>query len=218
GAGAAATAGASGREGGSDDHRLTRRWVAAGMPVGKQTDPVVKRIEVKPDHRVLSRNNKQQFAVYAHYSDGSVEDITRRAQYDSNDTEIAVVEAGGLVRTLQMSGEAAVMARYQGHVATFRAPVPLGVQVPQYQFPAQTIVDQHTLKKWQQLGLVPSDLCSDAQFIRRLSVDLTGTLPTPAQVAAFVKDADAKKRDKLVDALLDSPEYAYFFANKWADV
>jgi hypothetical protein len=80
------------------------------------------------------------------------------------------------------------------------------------------VVDEHTSKKWQQLGLVPADLCSDEQFIRRLSVDLIGTLPTPAQVTAFVNDPSPKKRDALVDALIDSPEYSYFFANKWADV
>jgi hypothetical protein len=203
---------------GSDEYKLIRRWIAAGMPVGDPKDPVVTRIEVKPDHRVLTRNNKQQFAAYAHYSDGSIEDITRRAQYESNDTEIAIVDAAGLVRTLQMSGEAAIMARYQGHVATFRATVPLGQPVPEYKFEAKTVVDQFTQKKWKELGLVPSDLCMDAQFIRRVSLDVTGTLPTPEQVTAFVKDADPAKRDKLVDRLLETPEYAYYFANKWADV
>src|SRR5262249_56801058 len=124
-------------------------WIAAGTRFGKPEDPVVTKITVSPEHRILTRNNKQQFAVYAHYSDGSVEDITRRAQYDSNDTEIAVVEPSGLVRTLAMSGEAAIMARYQGHVATFRATVPLGVAVPAYTFTPQTLVDQFTQKKWQ---------------------------------------------------------------------
>src|SRR5262249_12063505 len=126
---------------GSDEYRLIRRWIAAGSPVGDPKEPVVTRIEGKPAHRVLTRNNKQQIAVYAQYSDGSIEDITRRAQYDSNDTEIAAVEASGLVRTLQMSGEAAVMARYQGHVATFRATVPLGAKVPDYKFEPKTVVD-----------------------------------------------------------------------------
>src|SRR5205085_7814958 len=121
-------------EPGSEEYKIVRRWIAAGTPYGAATDPVVTKISVYPEHRILSRQNKQQFAAYAHYSDGSVEDITRRAQYESNDTEIAVVESSGLVRTLQMSGEAAVMARYQGHVATFRTTVPLGVPVPDYKF------------------------------------------------------------------------------------
>jgi hypothetical protein len=203
---------------GSDEYRLVRRWIAAGTPVGSKSDPVVTRISVFPEHRMLTRQGKQQFAAYAHYSDGAVEDITRRAQYESNDQEIAVVDGAALVRTLAMSGEAAVMVRYQEHVATFRATVPLGTPTPAWDFPAQTVVDGHAAKKWRELGLVPSDVCPDEQFIRRLSVDLTGTLPIPARVTAFVADKDPAKRDKLVDALLESPEYNFFFANKWADV
>ncbi len=217
-AGGMAHGGGKRMEVGSDEYRLIRRWIAAGMPFGEKSDPVVTRISVFPEHRVMTRNNHQQFAVYAHYSDGRVEDITRRAQYESNDQEIAVVDSAGLVRTLGMSGEAAVMVRYQEHVSTFRATVPLGAKTPNYTFPVQTLVDKYTQKKWRDLGLVPSELCSDEQFIRRLSLDLTATLPAPAQVQAFVADKDPRKRDKLVDRLLDSEDYSYYFANKWADI
>jgi len=217
-AGGMAHGGGKRTEVGSDEYRLMRRWIAAGMPFGKPTDPKVTRISVTPEHRVTTRQNKQQFSVQAHYSDGSVEDITRRAQYESNDTEIAVVDEGGLVRTLNMSGEAAVMVRYQEQVSVFRASVPLGVKIPEYKFPVQTVVDEFTLKKWKALGLVPSELSSDEQFLRRVSLDITGTMPTPKQVLDFVADKDPKKRDKLIDTLLDSPEYSYFFANKWADI
>ncbi len=182
-AGGMAHGGGKRMEVGSDEYHLIRRWIAAGMPYGEKTDPVVTQISVSPEHRVMTRNNHQQFAVYAHYTDGPVEDITRRAQYESNDQEIAVVDSAALVRTLGMSGEAAIMVRYQEHVSTFRATVPLGGKIPDYSFPVQTVVDQHTHKKWQDLGLVPSELCSDEQFIRRLSLDLTATLPTPAQVS-----------------------------------
>jgi hypothetical protein len=203
---------------GSDEYNLIRRWIASGIPFGRPDDPVVARISVYPDHRVLTRESKQQFAVYAHYTDGAVEDITRRAQFESNDTEIASVEPTGLVRTLALSGEAAIMARYQGQVAVFRATVPLGVKTPDYRFPAQTVVDRFAHKKWQELGLVPSELCSDEQYLRRASLDITGTLPTPAEVMAFAADPDANKRTKLIDSLLDRPEYAFYFANKWADI
>jgi hypothetical protein len=201
----------------SDEYKLVRRWIAAGLPYGQPTDPTVTKISIYPEHRILTRQNRQQFAVYAHYSDGHIEDITRRAQYDSNDQEIATVDTQGLVRTLGMSGEAAIMARYMGNVATFRATVPLG-PTPQFDFAESTVVDKFTLKKWRELGLKPSDLCSDEQFIRRVSLDITGTLPTPEQVTAFVNDKDPKKRDKLVDKLLESPAYHYYFANKWADI
>ncbi|WP_020468512.1 DUF1549 and DUF1553 domain-containing protein [Zavarzinella formosa] len=202
----------------SDEYKLVRRWIAAGMPYGKETDPTVMKITVYPEHRIMTRHNKQQFAVYAHYTDGTVEDITRRAQYDSNDQEIATVDIAAQVRTLGLSGEAGIMARYQGHVAVYRGTVPLGMKIPEWQFPVQTVVDTHTSKKWRDLGLVPSDPAADEAFIRRAYLDITGTLPTPKQVKDFVANKDAKKKDTLIDQLVETPEYSYFFANKWADI
>ena len=202
----------------SDEYKLVRQWVAAGTPWGEKADPTVTRISVFPEHRILARNGKQQIAVFAHYSDGTVEDITRRAQYESNDTEIATADPSALVRTLGLSGEAAVMARYQGHVAVVRVTVPLGVKTPAWAFEPKTVVDTFTAKKWKELGLVPSEVCSDEVFIRRAYLTITGTLPTPKQVTAFAADTDPAKRDKLVDQLLETPEYAYYFANKWADI
>jgi hypothetical protein len=203
---------------GSDEYKIIRRWVAAGLPFGRPDDPVVTRISLFPEQSVLPRHSRQQFAVYAHYSDGSVEDITRRAQYDSNDADIATVDGNGLVRTLALSGEAAIMARYQGQVTTFRTTVPLGVPAPAYTFEPKTVVDRHTGAHWRRLGIVPSAPCTDAEFVRRAYLDITGTLPTPPQVADFVGDSNADKRGGLVDRLLDSPEYSYYFANKWADI
>src|SRR5262249_20639420 len=96
--------------------------------------------------------------------------------------------------------------------------VPLGVKTPDWKFEPKTVVDQHAAKKWKDLGLVPSELCSDEVFIRRIYLDITGTLPTPKQVSEFVADKDPAKRDKLVDWLVDGPEYRYYCAAKWADV
>jgi hypothetical protein len=203
---------------GSDEYKVLRRWIASGMPYGRPDDPVVVKISVYPEERIVLRGDRQQVAVYAHYSDGTIEDVTRRAQYESNDPEVAVVDGAGLVRTLDMSGQAAVMARYQGQVAVFRATVPLGVPIPAYTWEPRTLVDRYTHKQWQQLGIVPSELCSDEIFVRRVYTSITGTLPTPKQVKDFLADKSADKRDKLIDALLETPEYSYFFANKWADV
>jgi hypothetical protein len=92
------------------------------------------------------------------------------------------------------------------------------VKVPDYKFEPRTVVDRLAQKKWQELGIVPSDLASDEQFLRRVYLDLTGGLPKPAEVKAFLADTDKVKRDKLIDRLLETPEYSYLFANKWADV
>jgi hypothetical protein len=217
-AGAMAHGGGKRMDAGSDEYKLVRRWVASGAPYGSEKDPTVTKITVSPERRILSRNNRQQFTVTAHYSDGTTQDVTQRAQFESNDTEIAVVEGAALVRSLELSGEAAVMARYLGQVAVFRASVPLGVKIPEYKFEQRNVVDKYAQKKWQELGIVPSDLSSDEQFLRRVYLDLTGTLPLPKEVAEFQADPSKDKRDKLIDRLLETPEYSYMFANKWADV
>jgi hypothetical protein len=216
--GAMAHGGGKRMEVGSDEYKLVRRWIASGMPVGSPSDPVVTRLTVYPEHRIIARHNRQQFSVQAHYSDGSVEDVTRRAQYESNDSDIAVVDGAALVHTLDPSGEAAIMARYQGQVAVFRATVPLGVKIPDYKFEPHTLVDRYTHKQWQELGIVPSEPCNDEIFIRRVYHDITGTLPTPTQVRSFLADRDPGKRDKWIDRLLETPEYSYFFSTRWADI
>jgi hypothetical protein len=203
---------------GSDEYKLIRRWIASGTPIGSPSDPTVAKISIFPEQRIITRNNRQQFAVYAHYTDGTQVDVTQRAQYESNDPDIAVVDGTGLVRSLEMSGEAAIMARYQGQVATFRATVPLGAKLPEYKFEPRTVVDRLMQKKWQELGIMPSELCSDDVFVRRAYHDITGTLPTPQQVSAFLANKSPTKRNDLVDALVETPEYSFLFANRWADV
>ena len=214
-----AHAGGKRMEVGSDEYKLIRRWIASGTPFGSEKDPIVTKITVSPEHRILTRNNRQQFTVTAHYSDGATQDVTQRAQYESNDTEIAVVEGAALVRSLELSGEAAIMARYLGQVAVFRATVPLGVKIPEYKFEERTVVDKFAKKKWARARHRPRPTCpAIEQFLRRVYLDLTGTLPKPAQVKEFLADTDKDKRDKLIDRLLETPEYSYLFANKWADV
>ncbi len=202
----------------SEEYKIVRRWIASGLPFGSPQDPTVTKITVYPEARVVDRQSRQQLAVYAHYSDGSVEDVTRRAQFESNDTDIATVTEAGLVNTLNITGQAAVMARFNGNVTVFRATVPRPGEAAKFDFKEQTPVDRFTAKKWQELNISPSDLCSDEVFMRRVYLDVTGTLPDAKDVIAFVNDKAADKRDKLVDKLLESPEYAYFFANKWADI
>jgi hypothetical protein len=202
----------------SDDYPVVQRWIAAGTPYGEPTDPTVTSIRIEPETRTLARQGRQQLAVLAQYSDGHTEDVTRRAQFDSNDRELATADGTGLVRTLSLSGQAAIMARYQGRVAVFRATIPQSDSKASIEFPIQSVVDGPVLAQWQRLGLRPSDVCSDEQFLRRASLDVTGTLPTAERVRAFLADTDRDKRAKLIDALLESPDYAQHFANKWCDV
>jgi hypothetical protein len=201
-----------------EEFKIVRRWIAAGAPYGTKDDPTVTKITVHPEHRVVDRRGRQQLAVYAHYTDGSVEDVTRRAQYESNDTDIATVGETGAVSTLDTTGQAAVMARFNGHVTVFRATVPRPGAAAAFAFEEQTVVDRYTARKWRELNVAPSELCSDEVFVRRAYLDVTGTLPDAKAVAAFAADRNPAKRGALVDRLLETPDYAYFFANKWADV
>jgi len=201
----------------SHEYRLIRRWIAQGMPYGKPEDPKVARIEVIPDRRIMSRQGQQQVKVLAHYTDGSLEDVTRTAQFDANDTEMADPAVTGLVKTLDLTGDVAIMARYQGQVAVFRATIPLGVDVQQLP-EAKNFIDEQVFAKLRQLGVPPSELCDDATFIRRVTIDVAGRTPTPDETRAFLADPDPAKRDKWIDRLLESEDYAEYFANKWGAV
>jgi hypothetical protein len=201
----------------SPAYRVLKRWIEQGMPYGKETDPQVTHIEVLPTERLMERESSQQIVVVAHYSDGSTEDVTRTTQFDSNDTEMAEVSVTGLVTTGQLTGSVAVMARYQGHVGVFRSTVPLGVAVNDLP-PGTNFIDEAVQKKLRALGLPSSKVCDDSTYLRRVSVDLTGRLPTLEEVEQFLADQDPNKRVNLVNRLLDSTDYADYFANKWSAI
>jgi hypothetical protein len=203
----------------SEDYRILRAWIAQGMPVGDDKAPTLKRLSIAPEQRVLGHGADEQLTVRAHYTDGSERDVTHVAQYQSNETTVAGVDADGLVHTFDLSGEAAVMARYMGQVAVFRALVPLGKPIAKYpEFPINNYVDTLALARWKKLGIVPSDLATDSEFVRRVHLDLCGRLPTPDEVRAFLADNQPNRRAKLIDRLLDSPDYAAFFALRWGSI
>lgn len=196
------------------EYRLIARWIEQGMPYGSEKDPVVTGIKCYPEGRVMDRGSDQQVTTVAIYSDGTTEDVTRMALYEPNDTEMAEATNTALVKTLDLAGEVAIMARYQGQVSTFRATIPLGADMGSLPEP-KNFIDVAVMNKLKLLGIPPSPLTDDATFIRRVSVDIAGKLPTETEVRDFVASKDSSKRDKLIDQLLDSPEYADLFANKW---
>lgn len=198
----------------SYEYRKLVSWIEQGMPYGDDQDPHVVSIRCYPEARVMPQNSEQQVAVIASYSDGSTEDVTRMALYEPNDTEMAEASETGLVTTLDLAGEVAIMARYQGQVSTFRATVPLGADTSEMPEPAN-VVDQAVFNKLKLLGIPPSPVSDDATFLRRVSLDITGTLPSDEEVRQFLASDAPDKRNQLIDDLLDSPEYADHFANKW---
>lgn len=199
----------------SEDYRLLVRWIGQGMPVGSASDPSVADIEVFPMRRTAPLGGEQQLAVVARYTDGSSQDVTRSAVYQVSETEMASVDSGGHVAFFNQPGSVSVMVRYQGKVAVFGAILPLGAPVGELPTP-RNFVDQLVFKQLVAMGMPPSAACDDATFIRRVTVDVAGRLPTPAETTAFVSSSDSDKRDRCIDRLLDSPEYADYFANKWS--
>jgi hypothetical protein len=203
----------------SEAYQMLRRWIRQGMPVGDEKAPKLQKLTMIPAQRVLPRQTQQQLAVLAHYSDGSVRDVTRQAQYQSNEPAVAAVAEDGLARTLTLAGEATIMARYMGQVTVFRVTVPLGKPIARYpDFKPANYIDELALAKWKKLGLVPSELCSDGEFIRRVSLDLCGKLPRPEEVRAFLDDKSADKRARLIDRCLNDPDYAAVFALRWGSI
>jgi hypothetical protein len=202
----------------SESYRILLRWITQGAPVGDGHAPTLEKLEILPTQRALAREARQQLAVLARYSDGSVRDVTRQAQYQSNEAAVAAVDEDGLVRTLGLAGEAAIMARYMGQVTVFRATVPLGKPLPGFDFPATNFIDRLALAKWKQLGLMPSGLCTDSEFIRRVHLDLCGKLPTTDEVRAFLADTRPDRRARVIDRCLDSRDYAAYFALRWGSI
>jgi hypothetical protein len=202
----------------SYEYALLKSWIGQGMPFGSKDDPTITRIEAHPPVRTMDRGARQQVAVYAHFSDGSVQDVSRVAQFEPNDTEMAEVSKTGVVRTLDLTGQAAVMVRFQGAVSVFRASIPMGLKVDDQLPKPRNFIDELVFAKLAKLGIPPSAAADDAMFLRRVSLDLTGKLPTADEAREFIADRDPAKRDKLIDRLLDSSDYADFFANKWSTI
>ena len=202
--------------------RTMLAWLKGGMPDDGTTLPALKKIEVIAGPRArpvrIAPARWQQLAVLAHFADGSVRDVTRLTVFTSSDEGIARVDGNGLVELLQV-GEAAILCRYLDSVQCVRLthlephrngdwPTP----------PEHNYVDKHVFAKLKLLNILPSDLCSDEEFLRRVFLDLCGILPAPDEVSAFLADRSADKRARLIDRLLERPEFADFWTHKWLDL
>lgn len=201
----------------SPPYRVLHRWIAQGMPYGNESDAIAVGIEVFPKNRTMQPGNEQQIMVVARYSDGTMRDVTRMTQLESNDAEMAEVSPSGLVKTEHQTGTAAVMCIFQGHVDVFRATLPLGVEVSE--LPESTsFVDELVFDQLKELGLPPSELCDDPTFLRRATLTIAGRVPTLEESKSFAADTSADKRERLVEQLLESNDYADNFATKWAAI
>jgi hypothetical protein len=202
-------------------YQTLRRWIAAGLPRDPVGAPMVERISVEPGERVLANNVEQQVLVTAYYTDGSSADVTHLATFQSNDGALASVTPNGLVKTGPLPGEAAIMARFMEKFAVFTVVLPMPERVPRAVYddlPQSNFIDELVYTKFRKLGLVPSDPAPEHTFLRRAYLDVIGRLPSADETREFLADTAGDKRARLIDRLLERPEYADFWANKWADL
>lgn len=201
------------------EYETLRRWIGEGLPLGSKEDPTVAKIELTPDERTLGVGQSQQLRVVATMSDGRQQDVTRLARFQSNHDALAAVTEEGLVTAGQTPGVVAVMASYMGQVDVLHVIVPRPEKIADYpKIAEQNLIDGPVYRRLKQLNIIPAELCSDADFLRRVQIDLIGTLPTAEEARRFLNDARPNKREALVDELLQRPEFATYWALKWADL
>jgi len=201
------------------EFKIVRNWIESGVPRSTAGDPVVERVELSPREAVLSFGRQQKLRVVATYSDGATVDVTPLAQFQSNHDGLAKVNESGLVTIGQLPGNVAVMATFLGHVDTFRALIPQQKKLAeQTKLAESNLVDPLVHRQLRRLNIAPSQPATDAEFLRRVYLDIIGTLPRADEARTFLADERIDKRSRLVDRLLQRPEFADYWALKWADL
>ncbi len=198
----------------SSGFELLHNWIEQGMRYSNENAIELVSVEVQPARSVLEMNHQQQLNVLAKYSDGSIRDVTSLALYEVNSEAMAHVDEEGLVKASDIPGKVAVMVRYQGQVSVYTAAVPLGAPVEEVP-DSNNFVDDFVFENLKELGIPPSPICDDATFLRRVSLDISGRIPTEKETTEFLASSDPDKRDIVIQRLLRSPGYADYFASKW---
>ena len=198
----------------SQAYQILLNWIRQGATFDGEVAPKLLAVDVQPGRGTVQRNTEQQLKAVAKYSDGSERDVTEQALFESNDKSMADVSDRGLVKVLDIPGKVAIMVRYQGRITVFNASIPLGAPVENVP-PSKNFVDDLVFANLKEIGVPPSPVCDDATYLRRITLDISGRLPTEEESRAFLANTAADKRDQVIDNLLSSPEYADFFANKW---
>jgi hypothetical protein len=225
----------------SNEYAVLIDWLRYGAPGPIAEEPAPVRVEVTPAQRqfrvtgakveqpvtvaipqlkgaplAVKAAPGQRLAAIAIYKDGSTEDVTRKAQYNSLNDTIAAVDSDAKV-SLVDRGATAIMVRYRGMATVARMLTPYREIRAYPQVAVANYVDENVARKWREMGLTPSEKCDDPTFIRRVYLDTIGILPPVEDVRAFLSSNDPDKRKKLIDAVLDRPEYVDYWTLKWGD-
>lgn len=220
----------------SDDYQLLEKWIASGAIGPRANDPRIESIEVSPSDVSLSRNDKQKILVKAIYSNGRVTDVTKWAKFTSTDESVASVDDSGTVTVLG-AGEGAISVWFASKIGLARIRVPFSDRLDQKSIVEQPNTDSITATEISpslntnqsqldrivsdhlvSLGLEPSALCSDSEFVRRTSLDATGCLPSEEAVRAFLADNSPDRRSRWIEQLLSGPSYIDYWTYRWSDL
>ena len=204
----------------SADYETILNWVRNGVPYGEEGDKEgvrVVRVEVEPREVVLAPEGKHRLLVTAHLSNGQQEDISDQVLYASNNSEVVKVDEQGQVAAVR-TGETSVMVRAAGFATSTSVGV-IGKPIARYpKVPHNNFIDDYVFAKLKKFNIIPSKLSSDNEFLRRVCLDLTGVLPPTERVREFAASKDRRKRQKVVEVLLNTPEFVDFWTYRFADV
>ncbi len=201
-------------------YNMLRAWIADGAKLDLKA-PRVTKIEIFPRDPVVQQiGARQQVRVVATFNDGKVRDVTAEAFVESGNSDVAKTDGAGLIDTLRR-GEAPLLARYEGNYVATTLTV-MGDRTGFAWQPPETWsrIDELVAAKWQRMKIQPSELCSDAEFLRRVYLDLTGLPPSADEVRAFTAETSPprEKRDAVIDKLIGSPAFIEHWTNKWSDM
>ncbi|WP_253158225.1 DUF1549 domain-containing protein [Stieleria tagensis] len=201
-------------------YKILRDWIASGATADPVDSARITKLEVYPSQKQILavKDGGQQLAVTAHFADGRQRDVTHLVAYETSDSSVATVDVNGFV-TPHARGEVAILVRLLEYIES--VPLMFVENSDDFEWKSpqpNNYIDELVNAKLQQLQYLPADTCSDDEFLRRVSLDLLGILPTIDETTAFLADTGEDKRERLVDALLQREEYAKFWALKWGDL
>ncbi len=204
---------------GSLEYEAILSWIKDGATYDSAGSPRLRTIQVTPaEVTLVGLSSKQQLSVSGTYTDGTTEDLTRKVQYTANDESVLEVSPNGEIHP-RRAGETAIMVRTLGKAVAARIAVVETPPMKNYpEVPVNNFIDELIFSKLKRLNIVPSQLSSDSEFLRRVYLDTVGLLPTLEESRRFLESADPQKRAKLIDELMERPEFAEVWATRFSDL
>ena len=202
---------------GSTEYELIRRWIAAGAPLDDVAKSRLVKLSITPGENTAAVGSNYRLKVEASFADGSRDDVTALCAFESMDRAVAVVDRNGEV-SLKGPGDAAMIVRFRAEPGVAIALAPRAGNLPNVDATPINFIDNHVLAKLKRLNIPASPVCDDATFLRRVTLDVTGELPTPDDTRAFLTDKRPDKRARKIDELLNRPGYAAVWALKFCDI